>query len=96
MINRSNPTGGNFFAAIKSFDANIVTSGNFVLIARKSQLCFNISLQLSFPEIAPYALLSEESVADLNNRLENPVSAKNFRPNIVIKGCKAHEEVSDE
>ena len=38
-------------------------------------------------------MLSEESVADLNTRLENPVSAKNFRPNIVIKGCKAYDEV---
>ena len=56
----------------------------------------SISLQLSFPEGAPYALLSDESVADLNTQLENPVSWKNFRPNIVIKGCKAYEEVSYE
>ena len=38
-------------------------------------------------------MLSEESVEDLNTKLENPVLVKNFRPNIVIKGCKAYEEV---
>ena len=37
---------------------------------------------------------SEESVEDLNGKLENPVLVKNFRPNIVIKGCKAYEEVT--
>ena len=31
MINSSSPTGGNFFAAVKFFDANIAISGNFVL-----------------------------------------------------------------
>ena len=59
-------------------------------------MSFNISLQMSFTEIAPYTLLSQESVADLNTRLENPISEKNFRPNIVIKGGKAYEEVSYE
>ena len=39
-------------------------------------------------------MLSEESVEDLNTKLENPVLVKNFRPNIVIKGCKAYEEVT--
>ena len=38
MIIRSNPTGGNFFAAAaaKSFDADIAISGNFVLIVKNS------------------------------------------------------------
>ena len=53
----------------------------------------NIFIQLTFPDFGPYTMLSEESVADLNVRLENPVSTKNFRPSIVIKGCKAYEEV---
>ena len=39
-------------------------------------------------------MLSEESVENLNTKLENPVLVKNFIPNIVIKGCKAYEEVS--
>ena len=33
MIIRLSPTGGNFFAAVKSFDANIAITDNFVLNA---------------------------------------------------------------
>ena len=33
---RSSSTGGNFFAAVKSFDANIAKSGNFVLTVKNS------------------------------------------------------------
>ena len=36
MIIRLSPTGGNFFAAVKSFDTNIAISGNFVLNAKNS------------------------------------------------------------
>ena len=36
VIIRLSPTGGNFFAAVKSFDANIAISGNFVLNAKNS------------------------------------------------------------
>ena len=34
MIIRSSPIGGNFFVAIKTFDANIDSIGNFVLIVK--------------------------------------------------------------
>ena len=36
MIVRSSPIEGNFFAVVKSFDANIPISGNFVLDAKNS------------------------------------------------------------
>ena len=36
LIIRSSPTGGNFFVAVKPFDANIAISGNFVLNAENS------------------------------------------------------------
>ena len=35
MIISLNPTGGIFFAAVKSFNVNIAISGNFVLNATK-------------------------------------------------------------
>ena len=35
MTIMSSPTGGNFFVAVKTFDANIDNIGNFVLIATK-------------------------------------------------------------
>ena len=34
VIMRSSPTGGNFFAAVKSFDVNIANPGNYVLNAK--------------------------------------------------------------
>ena len=57
-------------------------------------ICFTTEFQLAFSNCGPYNMLSEESVEDLNTKLENPVLVKNFRPNIVIKGCKAYEEVT--
>ena len=35
MIVRSNPTGGNIFAAVKTFDANIDNIGNFLSIQQE-------------------------------------------------------------
>ena len=41
----------------------------------------------------PFLILSQESLSDLNKRLSSPVAIRNFRPNIVIKGCnKPYEE----
>ena len=38
-------------------------------------------------------ILSEASLADLNTRLEKKVKMDQFRPNIVVTGCDAFEEV---
>jgi uncharacterized protein YcbX len=46
-----------------------------------------------YADYAPFMLLSEASLNDLNARLRNPVTAINFRPNIMIKDCMAFEEV---
>lgn len=47
---------------------------------------------VSYADEAPFLLLSEASVADLNSRLDSPVTLKHFRPNLVIKGCDAYAE----
>lgn len=39
-----------------------------------------------------FSLIGEASVADLNNRLEEPVTPQNFRMNFCVKGAKAYEE----
>jgi uncharacterized protein YcbX len=49
--------------------------------------------QVAYHDLFPYFLLSEASVEDLNSRLEKPVSADNFRPNILVTGCDAYSEV---
>jgi uncharacterized protein YcbX len=51
-----------------------------------------VSSQVSFADAYPLLLISEASLAGLNARLDTPVSMNRFRPNIVVKGCAAHEE----
>ncbi|XP_038617394.1 mitochondrial amidoxime-reducing component 1-like isoform X2 [Tachyglossus aculeatus] len=50
--------------------------------------------QIAYTDASPYMLLSEASLADLNSRLEKKVKTSNFRPNIVVSGCKVFEEDS--
>jgi uncharacterized protein YcbX len=40
----------------------------------------------------PFLLISEASLADLNDRLEHPVPMNRFRPNLVIGGCEPFAE----
>ncbi len=47
---------------------------------------------VSYADDYPILLASEASLADLNARLEEPVTMKHFRPNIVVSGCDAFEE----
>ncbi|CAL1545456.1 unnamed protein product [Lymnaea stagnalis] len=48
--------------------------------------------QVAFPDESPYHLTTEESLADLNKRIEHKsdgdITIENFRPNIVVKGTK--------
>lgn len=37
-------------------------------------------------------LISEASLADLNNRLEQPLPMLRFRPNLVVSGCEPYAE----
>lgn len=47
---------------------------------------------ISFSDISPIHLISEESLKDLNSKLKHSVTIDNFRPNILISGCPAYEE----
>ncbi|XP_075042930.1 mitochondrial amidoxime-reducing component 1-like [Mixophyes fleayi] len=49
---------------------------------------------IAYPDASPIMLLSETSLEDLNNRMEQPVSLGNFRPGIVVSGCEAFAEDS--
>lgn len=50
--------------------------------------------QVAYPDCSPIMILSEASLADLNTRLEKKLKMDQFRPNIVVTGCDAFEEVS--
>jgi len=45
-----------------------------------------------FADGYPILLISEESLNDLNSRLESPIPMNRFRPNIVVKGCEPYAE----
>ena len=45
-----------------------------------------------FADGYPILIASEESLADLNARLDTPVPMNRFRPNIVVKGCEPFAE----
>lgn len=42
---------------------------------------------VSFADAYPYLLISEASLAELNEKLTTPVPMNRFRPNLVIHGC---------
>ena len=44
------------------------------------------------PDMSPVLVISEESLADLNARLPEPVLMNRFRPNIVVSGLAPYEE----
>ncbi|MGB3491565.1 MAG: MOSC N-terminal beta barrel domain-containing protein [Elainellaceae cyanobacterium] len=48
--------------------------------------------QVSFADAYPYLLISEASLADLNQRLDAPIAMNRFRPNLVVSGCEAFAE----
>ena len=48
----------------------------------------------AFADGYPILLTSEESLADLNARLETPIPMNRFRPNIVVEGCEPFSEDS--
>lgn len=47
---------------------------------------------IGFADGYPILLASEESLADLNARLETPVPMNRFRPNLVVRGCEPFAE----
>jgi uncharacterized protein len=47
---------------------------------------------VSFADGYPFLLIGENSLEDLNERLENPVPMNRFRPNFVVSGSDAFDE----
>jgi len=48
--------------------------------------------QVSFADAYPYLLISTASLADLNQRLDEPILMNRFRPNFVADGCHPFDE----
>jgi uncharacterized protein YcbX len=48
--------------------------------------------RVSFADAFPFLLISEESLADLNRRLADPLPMNRFRPNLVVAGVVPYAE----
>jgi uncharacterized protein YcbX len=48
--------------------------------------------RVSFADGFPFLLISEESLADLNGKLAEPIPMNRFRPNLVVAGAPAYAE----
>jgi uncharacterized protein YcbX len=44
-------------------------------------------------DFSRFMLVSEASLNELNSRLKNKVTMRNFRPNLIVKNCLPFEEV---
>ncbi len=51
-----------------------------------------VSHEVSFADAFPFMLLSEESLADLNARLDAPLPMNRFRPSLVVAGTAPYAE----
>ena len=61
--------------------------------ARQIDLKYSeVGENVSFADGYPYLLISEASLADLNDKLKQPVSMRRFRPNLIVTGASAFEE----
>ena len=56
------------------------------------QYAINEDDHTGFADGYPILLTSEESLGDLNSRLETPLPMNRFRPNIVVRGCDSFTE----
>jgi uncharacterized protein YcbX len=65
-------------------DANTIRTANPAFAPPKSRV--------SFADGFPFLLISEESLADLNRRLLDPLPMNRFRPNLVVSGGEPYAE----
>jgi uncharacterized protein YcbX len=52
----------------------------------------NADDRTAFADGYPILIISEESLQDLNAKMDAPVPMNRFRPNVVVKGCAPFEE----
>ena len=84
---RCGPEADTWFSHYLGTDARLYYMG-----AESHRLIRTGDGEVSFADAAPLLVLSEASVADLNTRLDEAVSVRNFRPNLVVTGVDAYGE----
>lgn len=86
-----NKTTSKWFSDCLGFECKLVKIANIgdrKHESSKMNEIYNVSLADGYP----YLLVGTESIDVLNNKLEEKITVKRFRPNIVISTQNAHEE----
>lgn len=83
------------------FSENLQTKCNLVSMPEESKRIVNpiyavrkFEDTVSFADGYPFLLIGENSLADLNDKLENGLPMNRFRPNFVVSGAEAFAEDS--
>ena len=76
-----------WFSAFLHRGVRVVRKAAGVVCAVDPTYATSATGQVGFADGYPFLLLSDESLADLNRRLAEPLPMDRFRPNIVIAGC---------
>ena len=61
-------------------------------VVRPANPAFAPGVRVGFADGFPFLLISEESLADLNRRLADPLPMNRFRPNLVVAGAEPYGE----
>lgn len=80
-----------WFSAFLGTECSLVHMGDDV-VRLANPLFAPESTRVSFADGYPILLISEESLADLNGRLSQPLPMNRFRPNLVVAGAEAYAE----
>jgi len=80
-----------WFSDVLGIDSRLVFMSETARRELKPKYAVN-NETVSFADGMPYLLISQASLNDLNDRLDNPVPMDRFRPNIVISGGVPFQE----
>jgi uncharacterized protein YcbX len=62
---------------------------------KESENSFNLARdkdEAIFHDLSPFMLISEESLNDINSKLTEKVTIRNFRPNFFVQNCSKFAE----
>ncbi|GMQ30422.1 MOSC domain-containing protein [Algoriphagus confluentis] len=86
-----NEESGKWFSDFLGFKVDLVVMPEWSRRAVDPRYAVNQE-SVSFADGMPYLIISQESLNDLNSRLETPVPMNRFRPNLVFSGEEAFLE----
>ena len=81
-----------WFSAVLGMKCRLMYMHDASIRQADQRYAINETDKVSFADGYPYLMISEESLAQLNEKLNESIDMRRFRPSIVFKGGKPHEE----